>query len=37
MSFLARVKAGRKGGKKVERTDAWVEEVKKEVERGEEH
>lgn len=37
MSFLARVKSGRKGAKKVERRDAWVEEVKKEVERGEEH
>ena len=37
MSFLARVKSGRRGGKKAERKDVWAEEVKKEVERDEEH
>ena len=37
MSFLIRVKSGRRTGKKAERKDAWVEEVKKELEHDEEH
>lgn len=37
MSFLIRMKSGRRGRKKAARKDAWVEEVKKELDRDEEH
>jgi hypothetical protein len=36
-SFLIRLKSGRRGRNRVERKDAWVEEVKKELESDEEH